>query len=133
MGKKEEYKLQNEQFLEQLRAEEGIQELPCGILYRVVEEGTDGPTPRLNSVVSVHYKGTLINGREFDNSWKRNCPEAFRLNEVISGWQIALQRMHTGDHWIVYIPQAMGYGTRPSGPIPACSTLIFEVKLLSIA
>ena len=89
MSRKEEYKLQNEQFLEQLRTAEGIKELPCGILYRVLEEGRDGPTPRLNSVVSVHYKGTLINGREFDNSWKRKCPEAFRLNEVIEGWQIA--------------------------------------------
>ena len=96
MSRKEEYKLQNEQFLEQLRTAEGIKELPCGILYRVLEEGRDGPTPRLNSVVSVHYKGTLINGREFDNSWKRNCPEAFRLNEVIEGWQIALLRMHPG-------------------------------------
>lgn len=88
MSRKEEYKLQNEQFLEQLRTAEGIKELPCGILYRVLEEGRDGPTPRLNSVVSVHYKGTLINGREFDNSWKRNCPEAFRLNEVIEGWRL---------------------------------------------
>lgn len=96
MSRKEEYKLQNEQFLEQLRTAEGIKELPCGILYRVLEEGRDGLTPRLNSVVSVHYKGTLINGREFDNSWKRNCPEAFRLNEVIEGWQIALLRMHPG-------------------------------------
>lgn len=76
-----------------------------------IEEGRDGPTPRLNSVVSVHYKGTLINGREFDNSWKRNCPEAFRLNEVIEGWQIALLRMHPGSRWIVYIPYTMGYGT----------------------
>ena len=133
MGRKEEYKLQNEQFLERLRMEEGINELPSGILYRVVEEGRDGPVPRLNSVVSVHYKGTLVNGREFDNSWKRNCPEAFRLNEVIEGWQIALQRMHPGSRWIVYIPYAMGYGTRASGPIPAYSTLIFEVELLSIS
>ena len=133
MGRKEEYKLQNEQFLEQLRTAEGIKELPCGILYRVLEEGRDGPTPRLNSVVSVHYKGTLINGREFDNSWKRNCPEAFRLNEVIEGWQIALQRMHVGDHWIVYIPYAMGYGIKSFDSIPAYSTLIFEVELLGVA
>ena len=133
MSRKEEYKLQNEQFLEQLRTAEGIKELPCGILYRVLEEGRDGLTPRLNSVVSVHYKGTLINGREFDNSWKRNCPEAFRLNEVIEGWQIALQRMHVGDHWIVYIPYAMGYGIKSFDSIPAYSTLIFEVELLGVA
>ena len=133
MGRKEEYKLQNERYLEALRAENDIRELPCGILYRVLEEGNGGNTPRLNSIVTVHYKGTLINGREFDNSWKRNYPEAFRLNEVIEGWQIALQRMHVGDQWIVYIPYAMGYGTRSSGPIPAFSTLVFDVQLLGIA
>lgn len=136
MGRKEEYKLQNEQYMEALHAEQDIKELPCGILYRIVEEGNGGATgstPRLNSVVTVHYKGTLINGREFDNSWKRNCPEAFRLNEVIEGWQIALQRMHIGDRWIVYIPYAMGYGKRSSGPIPAFSTLVFEVQLLGIS
>lgn len=133
MGRKEEYKLQNESYMESLRTEEDIKELPCGILYRVLEEGTGDSTPRLNSIVTVHYRGSLINGREFDNSWRRNYPEAFRLNEVIEGWQIALQRMHIGDHWIVYIPYTMGYGTRTSGPIPAFSTLIFEVQLLGIA
>ncbi len=133
MSRKEEYKNQNEQFLEALRSEQDVKELAAGVLYRVLAEGQGTSTPRLNSIVSVHYKGTLINGREFDNSWKRNCPEAFRLNEVIEGWQIALQRMHTGDHWMVYIPYTLGYGTRTSGPIPAYSTLIFEVQLLSIA
>lgn len=133
MSRKEEYKTKNEQFLEELRAENDIKELPAGILYRVIEAGQGSNTPRLNSIVSVHYKGTLINGREFDNSWKRNCPEAFRLNEVIEGWQIALQQMHVGDRWIIYIPYAVGYGKRASGPIPAYSTLIFEVQLLSIA
>ena len=83
--------------------------------------------------VSVHYKGTLINGREFDNSWKRGCPEAFRLNQVIEGWQLALQEMRVGDRWIIYIPYNFGYGNRASGPIPAFSTLIFEVELLGIA
>lgn len=133
MSRKEEYKLQNEQFLETLRKEENVKELGAGVLYRVLESGQGSNTPCLNSIVSVHYKGTLINGREFDNSWKRNCPEAFRLNEVIAGWQIALQQMHAGDRWIIYIPYTVGYGTRTSGPIPAFSTLVFEVQLLSIA
>ena len=134
MGKKEEYKLKNEQFLQNLRTEEGVKELAAGVLYRILESGQgSSATPRPNSIVSVHYKGTLINGREFDNSWKRNCPEAFRLNEVIDGWQIALQQMRVGDHWMVYIPYTVGYGTSASGPIPAFSTLIFEVKLLGIA
>ena len=71
------------------------------------------------SIVTVHYKGSLINGRVFDNSYERNCPEAFRLCDVIDGWQLALQRMRAGDKWIIYIPYTMGYGTRSSGPIPA--------------
>lgn len=133
MGRKEEYKLQNEQFMQALCAEADVCELPCGILYKVLEEGSGTATPRPGSVVSVHYRGTLINGREFDNSWKRNCPEAFRLSEVIEGWQIALQKMRVGDRWIIYIPYTMGYGTRTSGPIPAFSALVFEVQLLGIA
>lgn len=133
MGRKEEYKLKNEQFLEALREEGGVHELPCGVLYKSLKKGKGGKTPSLNSVVSVHYKGTLINGREFDNSWKRKYPEAFRLNQLVKGWQIALQQMQVGDHWVIYIPYAVGYGTRTSGPIPAFSTLIFEVQLLGIA
>ena len=132
MGRKEEYKLQNEQFMQTLRTEADVHELPCGILYKVLEEGTGAATPRPNSVVSVHYKGTLINGREFDNSWKRNCPEAFRLNEVIEGWQEALKAMPVGSRWIVYIPYELGYGTRACGNIPAYSTLIFEIELQGI-
>ena len=133
MNKKEIYKLQNEQFLQVQRTEEGIHELAKGILVRILEKGNGEITPRSNSIVSVHYKGSLINGREFDNSWKRNCPESFRLNEVIEGWQIALQQMHVGDHWLVYIPYTMGYGTRSDGTIPGYSTLVFEVLLLGIA
>ena len=119
--------------MQALRAEADVYELPCGLSYKVLEEGSGTATPWPGSVVSVHYRGTLINGREFDNSWKRNCPEAFRLSEVIEGWQIALQKMRVGDRWIIYIPYTMGYGTRTSGPIPAFSTLVFEVQLLGIA
>lgn len=133
MNKKELYKQQNDQFLESLSQDKEVYKLVGGIYYKVIESGSGKETPRLNSIVSVHYKGTLINGREFDNSWKRNYPEAFRLNEVIEGWQIALQQMHVGDKWIIYIPYTLGYGTRSSGPIPAFSTLIFEVELLGIA
>jgi peptidylprolyl isomerase len=82
--------------------------------------------------VSVHYRGTLIDGKEFDNSYKRNYPEAFRLCDVIDGWQIALQQMHVGDKWVIYIPHEMGYGSKACAGIPACSTLIFEVELLGI-
>ena len=132
MNKKEIYKQKNIQFLKELPVEEGIMSLPCGIYYKVLQigEGKSSPTPR--SIVSVHYRGTLIDGKEFDNSYKRNCPEAFRLCDVIDGWQIALQQMHVGDKWVIYIPSEKGYGSRASGPIPGFSTLIFEVELLGI-
>ena len=132
MSKKEIYKQKNIQFLQDLSLEEGIMSLPCGIYYKVLQigEGKSSPTPR--SIVSVHYRGTLIDGKEFDNSYKRNCPEAFRLCDVIDGWQIALQQMHVGDKWVIYIPSEKGYGSRASGPIPGFSTLIFEVELLGI-
>lgn len=133
MAKKEEYKEKNRLFLEEVAEQEGINRLPSGVLYKVIESGSGTVSLKPDSVVSVHYRGTLINGREFDNSYKRACPEAFRLNQVIEGWQIALQQMHVGDKWIIYIPFDLGYGNRPSGPIPAFSTLVFEVELLGIA
>lgn len=133
MSKKEIYKQKNIQFLKDLSVKEGIQSLSCGIFYKILEKGESKVSPTVRSIVSVHYRGTLIDGKEFDNSYKRNCPEAFRLCDVIDGWQIALQQMHAGDKWEIYIPYEMGYGSKSSGPIPAYSTLIFEVELLSIA
>ena len=110
-----------------------MKELPGGVLYRVVNKGEGEGVVKVNSVVTVHYKGTLINGREFDNSWNRGCPEAFRVNGLIEGFQMALVNMHIGDRWVVYIPYELGYGKRASGPIPAFSTLVFEIELISIA
>ena len=132
MSKKELHKQKNIQFLKDLSTEEGIQSLPCGVYYKVLQSGEGKSTPTVRSIVSVHYKGSLIDGKEFDNSYKRNCPEAFRLCEVIDGWQLALQQMHVGDKWIIYIPYELGYGNKASGPIPAFSTLVFEVELLGI-
>ena len=132
MSKKEIYKNKNIEFLKELSIQEGINSLPCGIYYKVLERGEGKVSPTVRSIVSVHYRGTLIDGKEFDNSYKRNCPEAFRLCDVIDGWQIALQQMHVGDKWMIYIPSEMGYGSKASGPIPANSTLIFEVELLGI-
>lgn len=133
MAKKEEYRLKNQEFLKEIAAQEGVVRHPSGLLYKVLQQGTGTQSPNLRSIVSVHYKGTLINGRVFDNSWERNCPEALRVADVIDGWQIALQMMHVGDRWLVYIPYELGYGTRTSGPIPGFSTLIFEIELFSIA
>ena len=132
MSKKEIYKQKNIQFLKDLSAEEGIMSLPRGIYYKVLEQGNGSTSPTIRSIVSVHYRGTLIDGKEFDNSYKRNYPEAFRLCDVIDGWQIALQQMHVGDKWIIYIPYELGYGSKACAGIPAFSTLIFEVELLGI-
>ena len=132
MSKKEIYKQKNIQFLKDLSAEEGIMSLPRGIYYKVLEQGNGSTSPTVRSIVSVHYRGTLIDGKEFDNSYKRNYPEAFRLCDVIDGWQIALQQMHVGDKWMIYIPYELGYGTKACAGIPAFSTLIFEVELLGI-
>ena len=132
MSKKEIYKQKNIQFLKDLSAEEGIMSLPRGIYYKVLEQGNGSTSPTVRSIVSVHYRGTLIDGKEFDNSYKRNCPEAFRLCDVIDGWQLALQQMHVGDKWIIYIPYELGYGSKSCAGIPAFSTLIFEVELLGI-
>ena len=133
MAKKEEYKIKNQLFLQQLREEEDIKELPCGILYRVLQAGEGDRKPKLHNIVTVHYTGSLINGRVFDDSRDRSYPEAFRLRDVITGWQIALQNMCVGDRWEIYIPAEVGYGSRTSGPIPGNSTLVFDVELLGIA
>ena len=132
MSKKEIYKQKNIQFLKDLSAEEGIMSLPRGIYYKVLEQGNGSISPTVRSIVSVHYRGTLIDGKEFDNSYKRTYPEAFRLCDVIDGWQLALQQMHVGDKWIIYIPYELGYGSKACAGIPAFSTLIFEVELLGI-
>lgn len=132
MGKKE-YKSKNEQFLNDLLLESDILKLPGGVLYKVIQSGEEGRQPLARSIVTVHYKGSLINGQIFDNSYARNYPEAFRVSDVIAGWQIALRHMHIGDKWMIYIPSELGYGSRTNGPIPGNSTLIFEVELLGIA
>lgn len=132
MARKEEQRLRNEAFMQELHNNADIKELSNNILYKIIAVGEGTRFPNLSSVVTVHYSGTLINGREFDNSRKRNYPEAFRLNEVIEGFQIALMNMHVGDRWIVYIPWEMGYGKRSSGPIPGYSTLVFDIELIAI-
>lgn len=128
-----EYRQRNEAFMQALRdGEEELFEISQGVLVKILESGEGEKSPRTNNVVTVHYKGSLINGKVFDNSWERGYPEAFRVSDLIVGWQIALTQMRVGDHWMVYIPYDKGYGTRDSGPIPAYSTLVFEMKLIAI-
>ncbi len=132
MSKKEEYRMRNEAFLAALAAQEGVVALPDGVMYEVVTSGNGSGTVSDRSVVTCHYRGTLIDGKVFDDSWKRGCPETFRVGELIPGFVSALKKMHVGDHWKIYIPWQQGYGKRSDGDIPGYSTLVFEVQLLII-
>ena len=116
------------------KQQEDVHELPKGVLYEIQKSGNpQGCRPDLRSVVCVHYTGRLINGRVFDDSRRDGIPAAFRLYEVIDGWQIALSQMRPGDRWTIYIPSQLAYGSRTDGDIPGNSTLIFDVELISIA
>ena len=98
-----------------LQNKEGIHKLPKGILYEVLAAGSGSQHPGPRSIVTCNYKGYLIIGHVFDDSWQRGYPEAFRVSDLIEGWQIALQAMTPGDKWKFYIPYQMGYGTRTDG------------------
>ena len=104
-----------------------------GLQYRILNEGSGDDSPGPESVVSVHYRGKLTNGLEFDSSYKRNQPTSFPVNGVIRGWTEALQLMKEGDKWELIIPPDLGYGSKGAGNIiPPDSTLIFEVELIEI-
>lgn len=129
--KQKAYKEENERFLEENLKNEGVMQLPCGVQYKILVKG-NGTKPTRKSMVKVHYRGTLIDGREFDNSFARRAPEIFRVNEVIEGWQQALQEMPSGSRWMIYIPYNLGYGKQQIDIIKGFSTLIFEVELLGV-
>lgn len=113
-------------------AEPDVKALDRGVLYKVLSSGKpDGPSPNRNSVVTVHYTGSTINGKKFDSSLGSTAP-AMRLRDLIQGWQIALPKMHVGDKWEIYLPAEMGYGRFAQPGIPANSALIFTVQLLAI-
>ena len=104
-----------------------------GLQYRILNEGSGDDSPGPESVVSVHYRGKLTNGLEFDSSYKKNQPVSFPVNGVIRGWTEALQLMKEGDKWELIIPPDLGYGSKGAGNIiPPDSTLIFEVELIEI-
>ncbi len=130
---KQEYIEKNRQWLADKAKEPGVQSLDKGILYRVLKVGgKSGATPNRGSVVTAHYVGKTINGKTFDSSRGGTAP-AFRLRDLIPGWIIALQQMHIGDKWEIYIPAEQGYGKFNQPGIPGGSTLIFEIELLGIA
>ncbi len=124
---------EGEAFLAANKNREGVHTLPDGLQYKILEEGT-GPTPNSNDVVQVRYKGTLINGTEFDSSYKRGtAPAEFQVDRVIHGWTEALTKMKVGSKWMLFIPPDLAYGQRGAGrDIGPNETLIFEVELVGI-
>ena len=120
-----------EAFLAANKTKDGVVTLPSGLQYKVLTAGT-GPKPTATDTVSCNYRGTLIDGTEFDSSYKRGEPAAFQVSGVIPGWTEALQLMPVGSKWQLFIPSAMAYGDGGTQGIAPGSTLIFEVELLSI-
>jgi FKBP-type peptidyl-prolyl cis-trans isomerase FklB len=119
-------------FLAENGKKKGVKTLPSGLQYRVLSEGT-GKTPKKSDTVTVHYRGTLVDGTEFDSSIARGQPATFKVDGVIPGWTEALQLMKEGAKWQIFIPPELAYGERgvPSH-IPPQSVLIFEVELISV-
>ncbi len=123
---------EGEAFLAENKAKDGVKALPDGLQYKVLTEG-NGPKPAATDTVTVNYRGTLINGKEFDSSYKRGQPASFPVNGVIKGWTEALQLMPVGSKYQLFIPADLAYGDRGAGAdIAPGETLIFEVELLSI-
>lgn len=119
-------------FLAENKKKEGVKVLPSGLQYKVAREGT-GKAPKADDTVTVNYRGTLIDGTEFDSSYKRGESATFPVKGVIKGWTEALQLMKVGSKWQLFVPSELAYGEQPAGRvIGPNSTLIFEVELLAI-
>ncbi len=119
-------------FLEENKKRAGVVTLPSGLQYEVIKQGT-GPMPKSTDTVKAHYAGSLIDGKEFDNSYKRGEPISIPVTGVIQGWVQALQLMPVGSKWKLFIPSDLGYGDRGAGgSIPGGAALIFDIELLEI-
>jgi FKBP-type peptidyl-prolyl cis-trans isomerase len=128
----EKNKKDGETFLAENKKKPGVKTLPSGLQYKVIADGK-GPTPKATDTVTTNYKGMLIDGTEFDSSYKRGEPATFPVSGVIKGWTEALQLMKVGSKWELYVPSDLAYGPRGAGQvIGPNSTLVFEVELLSI-
>ncbi len=126
-------KIAGEQFLAENAKRAEVTVLESGVQYEVMTKGTGAVSPSISDQVTTHYHGMLIDGSVFDSSVQRGEPIAFRLNQVIRGWQEGLSQMKEGDKWKLYIPYDLAYGARGSAPvIPPYSALIFEVELIKI-
>jgi FKBP-type peptidyl-prolyl cis-trans isomerase FklB len=131
-AEREKNKKAGAEFLAANGKKEGVKTLPSGLQYKVIKEGT-GATPKVTDTVTTHYRGTLIDGTEFDSSIKRGEPASFPVTDVIKGWTEALQLMKVGSKWQLVIPAELAYGERGSPPvIPPNATLVFDIELLGI-
>ena len=122
---------ESEAFLEANKSKTGIVVLPSGVQYRIIEEG-DGARPGLESKVSVHYRGSMKDGREFDSSFARGTPEEFTVNSVLQGWQEVLPLMKAGSTWQIFIPPELAFGARGNPPVGPNEALMFDLKLVEI-
>lgn len=121
----------SQKFLDENAQREGVTVLPSGLQYEILHSGEEGPTPGPRAMVTVHYEGRLADGSVFDSSYKRGQPATFGVHQVISGWTEAMQLMHVGDKWRLYIPSELGYGARGAGgSIPPHAALVFDVELI---
>ena len=128
----EKNKKEGTEFLVKNKKEQGVTELPSGLQYKVIKQG-EGKKPLASDTVTVNYRGTLINGEEFDSSYKRGMPATFPVNGVIKGWQEALPLMKEGAKWQIYVPSELAYGPQGAGAnIGPNETLIFDIELLNI-
>ncbi len=122
---------EGEDFLAANKVKPGVKTLASGLQYKVIKSGT-GATPKATDTVKTHYKGTLINGTEFDSSYKRGEPATFPVNRVIPGWTEALQLMKEGDKWQLFIPAKLAYGAQGPPSIGPNQTLLFDIELIEI-
>jgi FKBP-type peptidyl-prolyl cis-trans isomerase FklB len=127
----EKNKKEGEAFLAENMKKEGVISLPSGLQYKVIQSG-NGASPKITDTVETNYRGTFIDGNEFDSSYKRGQTAVFPVNGVIAGWTEALRLMKVGDKWQIFVPPELAYGERGAGPIGPNATLIFEVELVSI-
>ncbi len=120
-------------FLAHNRRQPGVVQLPSGIQYSVLKKGSGTVNPSVSSIVTVNYRGMLVDGTEFDSTWAHGAPVSFAVNHVIRGWQDVIPRMHVGDRWKVVIPSKLAYGEAGALPrIGPNEALVFEIELLDI-